>query len=240
MEYDNGEWIMRGVSENDPQRLKSPEELIRYVNEVGFLPLFKNSVPGFSVEEKTVPYHWWSEDPERDPWIWRGIVAESGKAAYGKFFEGKAGFISPEWFPVFANYRRDGYDFDSRWEDGKANIRLKKIMDHFQSGEEHFSHELKRIAGFGKDGEKNFEGCVTELQMETYLVIRAFRSKLNKKGEPYGWPITVYAAPESLWGGAVFEEIYKEDPQRSFERLSAHLEKICPGIGKAQIRKILR
>lgn len=58
---------MRGVPETNPYRLKTPDELIDYVNKAGFPPRFKNSVPGFSVEEKTVPAHWWSDDPERDP-----------------------------------------------------------------------------------------------------------------------------------------------------------------------------
>lgn len=240
MEYNNGEWIIKGISENDDRSLRSPDELIDYVNQVGFLPLFQNSISGFSVEEKTVSAHWWSEDPARDPWLWRGSIAESGKAVYGKFFEGKAGFISLEWFPVFANYRRNGYDFDARWDDGKTNIRLKKIMDHFMDGEEQSAHDLKRIAGFGKDGEKNFEGCVTELQMETYLVIRGFRRKLNKQGEPYGWPITVYTAPESIWGSGFLTESYREDPERAFERLAGQLKKICPGIEEKQIGKLLR
>ena len=53
--------------------------------------------------------------------------------AYGKFFDKKAGFISREWLPYFANYRRSGYDFDARWEDGLANIREKNIMDFYVS-----------------------------------------------------------------------------------------------------------
>ena len=42
-----------------------------------------------------------------------------------------AGFISRKWFPVFANYRRDGYDFDALFEDEKAPYKHKKIMDFF-------------------------------------------------------------------------------------------------------------
>ncbi|WP_331472454.1 hypothetical protein [Lacrimispora saccharolytica] len=63
--------------------------------------------------------------------MWREIIARSGKVAYGKFFDKKAGFISVEWLPVFANYRRDGYDFDALYEDGKAPRKHKKIMDNF-------------------------------------------------------------------------------------------------------------
>lgn len=33
-----------------------------------------------------------------------------------------------KWLPVFANYRRDGYDFDALFEDEKAPIKHKNIM----------------------------------------------------------------------------------------------------------------
>lgn len=132
MANEHGEWIMHGVEEHDPCCIKSVDKLIQYINEVGFLPLFKNEIPGFSVEERTVAKYWWSGYTERDPWEWREIVAGSGKVAYGKFFDKKAGFISKEWFPCFANYRRNGYNFDARWDDELASIRSKKIMDCFE------------------------------------------------------------------------------------------------------------
>ena len=55
MAYEQGEWIMRGLRRDDPARLHSPRELIERVNACGFLPLFRNGVPGFSVEEMTCP-----------------------------------------------------------------------------------------------------------------------------------------------------------------------------------------
>ena len=119
------------------------------------MPLFKNEIPGFSLEERTAPEYWWSGDPKSDPWEWREIIARSGKVAYGKFFDKKAGFISKQWFPYFANFRRDGYDFDALWDDEKASIRQKKIMDFYleeNAEAEYFSSELKKKAGFGKGG----------------------------------------------------------------------------------------
>ena len=71
------------------------------------------------------------DNPEKDPWMWRAIIAKKHDIVYGKFFANKAGFISRKWFPVFANYRRDGYDFDALFEDEKAPYKHKKIMDFF-------------------------------------------------------------------------------------------------------------
>ena len=126
MPNENGTWIMYGVSWNDPECLHSVDEAIDYINEVGFLPLFKNDIPGFSIEERTVPKYWWCGDSEVDPWEWRELIARSGKVAYGKFFDKKAGFISKKWLPYFVNVRRDGYDFDALWEDGKASAKQRK------------------------------------------------------------------------------------------------------------------
>ncbi len=40
---------------------------------------------------------------------------------------------------------------------------------------EYFSNDRKAKAGFGKDGEKGFDGTITSLQMQMYLCMRDFR-----------------------------------------------------------------
>lgn len=238
MSTENGEWIIRGLDWDDPLRIRTYEELICWIEEVGFLPLFGNEVKGFSVEEHTAAQGWWSGDPQQDPWTWREIIARSQRVAYGKFFNGRAGFISKEWLPVFANYRRDGYDFDSRWEDELASRRSKKIMDQFVNKEELMSSELKKLAGFGKGGEKNFEGTVTELQMQTYLVVKDFRQKTNKKGQKYGWPISVYTTPESLFGYGFVSAGYREDPAVSKQKIFQRVKELFPNTADQQITKV--
>lgn len=242
MPNESGTWIMYGVSWDDPECLHTVDEAIEYINEVGFLSLFKNDVPGFSLEERTVPEYWWSGDVNVDPWEWREIIARSGKIAYGKFFDKKAGFISKEWMPYFINIRRDGYDFDALWEDGKASFSQKKIMDLYADelmDEEYFSNELKKKAGFGKGGEKGFDGIMTSLQVEMYLCTHDFRQRKNKKGESYGWPIAVYATPEHLWGYDHVTSAYKEEPEDSAKRISNHIKDIYPIATAEQIRNII-
>ena len=51
MAIENGEWIMRGLDWDDPARIQRWEELIGWIDEIGFLPLFKNEVDGFSEED---------------------------------------------------------------------------------------------------------------------------------------------------------------------------------------------
>ena len=240
MPNEHVEWIMHGLSESDPRCLRSPAELSAYIDKVGFLPLFKNQVSGFSVEELTAPDYWWSGDEKRDPWEWRAIIAREGKIAYGKFFERKAGFISPKWLPRFINYRRDGYDFDALWDDGKVKYAKKRIMDLFADSAELFSYEMKQKAGFGKDGEKNFDGLTTELQMQTYLVNADFRCRLNKAGIPYGWAIAVFTTPEQRWGAELVASAYREAPERSWTAIIDHAAALYPQADKKQLEKLLK
>ena len=242
MGNESGEWVMYGVDWDDPECIHTVDEAIDYINSVGFLPLFKNEIPGFSLEERTVPEYWWSGDKERDPWEWRQIIAERGNILYGKFFNKKAGFITKEWFPAFANFRRDGYDFDALYEDGKASIRQKKIMDLFMEKEppaELFSFEIKAQAGFGKNGEKNFDGTITELEMKTYLCVRNFQQKVNKKGQKYGWSVAVYTMPEALLGAEAISGEYRENPLDSAKKIAAHMSDIYPVATDAQVRRII-
>ena len=236
-----GEWIIHGVTWDDPKCIHDVDEAVEYINRVGFLPLFKNEIPGFSLEERTVAEYWWSDDPVRDPWRWRIAIAKRHDVLYGKFFAKKAGFISQKWLPVFANYRRDGYDFDALYEDEKASIKHKKIMDHFMENDaEIYSYELKKLAGFGKDGEKGFDGAITSLMMQTYLCNCDFRKRINQKGVEYGWDVAVYSSPEHIYGYDHVASCYKEDPRTSWGKIADHMKLLYPEAKDMQIRKILK
>lgn len=80
--------------------IKSPADLIEAINKYGFLPYFRNSIEGFSIEEHIEPRYWFGD--EEGAWEWKGSVIQKTSCAYGKFFEHKAVYISKEWFPDFA------------------------------------------------------------------------------------------------------------------------------------------
>lgn len=235
----DGKWIMEGLDREDPRRIKTSKELSELINEIGFLPLFKNNVPGFSVEELTSPDYWWSGISEEDPWDWRVIIAAEGNIAYGKLYGNKAGFVSREWYPFLASYRRDGYDFDSRYEDGLASHRAKKIMDILEYKEEILSNELKSVAGFGKEGEKGFEGTLSALQMQTYITVRGFRKRRNKKNVEYGWPVAVYSLSESLFGEEHVKSAYHLKAQEAKDLMIAQIASKFPNVEKSEINKVI-
>ena len=249
MSIENGEWIMRGLDWDNPYRIRTWQELINWINEVGFLPLFGNEVEGFSAEEHTSPEYWWSGNRQEDPWEWREIIAASGQVAYGKFFANKAGFISLEWLPYFVNFRRNGYDFDARYQDGLASRREKKIMDFFIGVDEDqdavykderiLSTDLKKAAGFVKGGEKNYPGVITGLQMQMYLVISDFVRRKNKYGEEYGMAVSILLPPESIWGYEAVTAAYSEKPSESWNRIFQHVKKMYPAADENDIIKLI-
>lgn len=232
----DGKWIPEPSGET---LINSVEELEAMVNERGFMPFFKCRAPGLSVEEYSPGDSWWSGNAARDPWEWRATVAERGNIAYAKVFENKAGFISREWYPLFASYRRSGYDFDSRWDDGMATRRDKLIMDVLENGDSLPSFELKRLAGFGKDGEKGFEGTMQKLMMQTYVTIRGFKRRLNSKGEEYGWPVALYSTPEALFGHELVASSYNTGTDEARRLLIEKLTQYSSSISAADARKLI-
>lgn len=241
MEYSEGKWIMQGLvpsDKNHKNRLKSCDEMIDYIDKVGFLPLFSWEAKGFSVEEMTDAFDWFCDNPKTDPWLWRKEAARSKKVAYGKFFNKRAGFVSLEWFRHLVNFRRDGYDFDSLVDEGLAQRRQQLIMKVFEENQHMYSCEVKKLAGFSKGGEKNFNGIVTDLQMKTYLLLTDFKQKVSKKGNPYGMEIAIYSTPESVWGYDAVTEGYAFEPEESREKILTHIKGILPNADDRIIEKM--
>lgn len=220
--------------------IESYEELEQLVLTFGFLPFFKNTISGFSVEEHTPLELWFPDDEDVDgPWEWKGPVARNGKCVYGKFFRGKAGFVSLDWFPDFANYRRNGYDFDAKYEDGLASRKEKQIYDTILQQGSLLTKELKAICGYKKGGNKGFETVMTRLQMQTYITIADFDYMVDKKGNPYGWGIARYTTPEAQFEAEVITSAYPRLPKKSKERIFVHLKSLLLTDDENQLLKLI-
>lgn len=219
-------------------KIKSAQDMTDLVEQCGFLPFFRNEISGFSVEEHTLPGLWFSGE-EDGPWEWKGPAARSGKCVYGKLFRGKAGFVSLEWFPELANYRRDGYDFDARYDDGLAARKDKEMYDIILDGGSLLSKQIKKIGGYGRDGKKGFETIITRLQMQTYINVADFEYTLDAHGTPYGWGVARYTTPEEQFGAKLVRSAYRREPSESKELIFGHLRKLLPNAEEKQILKII-
>lgn len=218
--------------------LRCPDDVAELTEALGFLPFFANGIPGFSVEEHTPRELWFTEAD--GPWEWKGPIARTKRCLYGKFFGGKAGFISLEWFPDFANYRRDGFDFDSRYESGFASRKDMNVYDTVSRYGTVLSKKLKSLCGYSKGGEKGFDGVITRLQMQTYVCVADFEYMRDKYGKQYGWGVARYSTPEELLGYEAVTSAYSREPSESLKRILDHLKKVLPEADGARLLKMIK
>lgn len=195
--------------------LRSEKDLTQAVEEIGLLPLFAGKIPGFSAEEMT-PRDMWFQDGVEGPWEWREALAAEGRVVYAKLFHGKAGFVSRELFGHLANYRRQGYDFDARVDDGLARESERRLYALIQQGYGRSDDMRKAFGG------KGLESARTALQMQTYIAISGFERHINRRGEPYGWAMARYALAEDLFGD-LCASAYDFTPEASLEILCRRL-----------------
>ena len=218
--------------------IKTKEDIIRLVNELGFLPYFKGEIPGFSIEEN-IRALWGSEAEPEGPWEWKGPIIRAAGCAYGKFYRGRAMYVSRDWFPDFANHRRDGYDYDARVDDGLARWQDESIMAVLAGRGELKSRELKSLSCLSEESRRRFDQSLSFLQMQAYITTADFVYETDRLGRPYGWGVARYATPEHFFGAAFTERVYAREPEESREKLRAHLTKLLPQATGAQIKRLI-
>ena len=226
----------------DDFKIDSIEDLINVINELGFVPFFENDIEGFSIEEHIAPGHWFDDGDNGfwDVWEWKGPVINTAKCAYGKFYRGKAMYISSKWFPNFANYRRDGYDFDARFSDGFASYADRDLFELLDKEAPVYSKTLKKLGNYKKGGKTGFDSSIARLQKQCYVIISDFTYETDKEGNEYGWGIAEYSTPEKFFGKKFINKVYTREPEESYERLFKHFRKILPGVEDKWIAKILK
>ena len=218
--------------------LNSKEDIINAVNRLGFLPYFKNKISGFSIEEHIAPQLWFSDT--EGVWEWKGSIITEGNFAYGKFFGKKAVFMTLDWFLELANYRRDGYDFDAGFDDGKLKYSDKILYDKLESNAPALSKTLKALGGYDKESKGSFDAGMISLQTKCYALISDFVYMTDKYGRPYGWGVAEYSTPETHFGKAFTDKVYNKTPEESYNRIFEHLKGLFPDTEDRIIKKFIR
>ena len=215
--------------------ITSCPELMEAINIIGLLPLLDSGIPGFSADELVAPdcrYVMTDEGWDWPLWDWKGPMVTEGHYAYGKFFGGKAGFITMEWWPDFYNYRRN------KSPEPAADSIEGIIMEVLRVNGSMITRELRSACGF--DGAKmrsKFDGYVTRLQMACRVVTEDFVYPTDKHGNRYGWGWALLNTPERLFGHDAC--ICQRTPEESFSRLMVHLHTLLPQATDKQLAKLL-
>ena len=217
-------------------RIGSAAELMDLIADIGFLPLLDSGILGFSAEEVVdddcryvvFPDGGW----DWPLWKWKGQIVTEMPCSYGKFFRGKAGFVSREWWPDLCNYRRSRFPMPS------LDSIEGSILDVLRQHGSLITRQLRAECGFiGKGMRSKFDGYVTRLQMATYLVTEDFVYPVDKHGRQYGWGWSLLNTPEALFGREACT--CSRTPEESLRRLVAQFRRILPAATDAQIMRLV-
>ena len=218
------------------KEIHNSAELIEFINHIGFLPLLDSGINGFSAEEivdEDCRYVVFPDGGWDWPlWKWKGEIITDGGHVYGKFFAGKAGFISREWWPDLCNYRRSKHHAPA---EGSIEETILLILAEHGSL---ITRELRALCGF--DGPKmrsKFDGYVTRLQMATRIVTEDFVYPQDRHGNEYGWGWSLLTTPEQLYGYDACRCECSAD--ESLGRILQHLHRICPNATEKQILRMI-
>ena len=143
--------------------------LMEYIREVGFLPLLESGINGYSADavvDDDCRYVVFPDGGWDWPlWKWKGSIITEGGFVYGKFFAGKAGFVSRDWWADFCNYRRHR---SVTPEEGSIE---ETILFTLQEQGSMITRELRAACGFtGPKMRGKFDGYITRLQMDCRIV----------------------------------------------------------------------
>lgn len=144
--------------------------------------------------------------------------------------------MSLEWFPDLANYRRDGYDFEGRCDDGLVPYKDKLLMAYLDDHDPVISKDAKRQCGFTK----GYDTALTRLEMQTFITNRDFVYSRDKQGRPYGWGNALLTKPESWFGQELVDRAGERSPEESLDRLVAHLHGLMPDVSEDALRRELK
>ena len=175
--------------------LRTYEEFIRYLDEIGFMTLSANPAGLPNLSELTDDGQWFTE-LDTDPWRWKTRIVEERRAAYAKLFHRQPSFVSKEWYPAFLALRRGNDTFDDAYERGHMSMEARRIYNLFNSRSILALHEIKRLGGFASKSPCKFESAMTALQAGMFITVSGMTRMTTPEGRQYSWPVTEYRRVE--------------------------------------------
>ena len=217
--------------------IHSCAQLIETIKQAGFLPLLRSNIRGFSAEELVdddCGYVVFADGGWDWPmWKWKGPAVTEGDCVYGKFFAGKAGFVSRAWWPDLCNYRRATHPAP---QEGSIEEAILAVLAEHGSL---ITRELRAACGFtGPKMRSRFDAYVTRLQMGCRIVTEDFVYPTDRHGHEYGWGWSLLTTPERLYGREACH--CDRTPEESRQRMTAHLRALLPHSTDAQIQQLLK
>lgn len=212
-------------------RITGPEAMLDAIRELGIVPFFENSIPGYSIEEMTPASNWFDgeDDLRKTPWDWKIHCVQSGEIAYGKFlFGGKAAFATIEWYRELRRWRQS-------LEKYRPDEPQKKILGYL---EENGSIGIKEVRGLLGVKKGQADAQISRLMMQCRVVTGDIGRVYRGEDLHYnGWQVSSFCTPEDLFGTDSLD--VDHSPQEARARLLDHIAAIAPAATEAAISAIL-
>ena len=226
-----------------PPRITSAEAMVHAIQEMGIVPFFQNSIPGYSIEEMTPRDNWFDgqENLSLTPWDWKIACVQDGGIAYGKFLiSGKAAFATLEWYRELRAWRQAQPKY-------QPDAAQRQILDYL---EENGSIGIKEIRGLLGIKKGQADALVTRLMMQCRVVTGDITRVYRGPDLHYnGWQVSSFCTPEALFDTALpFPGFpFAEDtslevdhsPQEAYSRLTTKIRSLAPGATDRDIARLL-
>lgn len=226
-------------------RIDNAQAMERAIREVGFVPFFRNRIPGFSIQEMTPKEYWFDgEEGILGPWDWKIECVQSGDIAYGKFLcGGKASFATVEWYREIMNLQRLRFSLDKAGE---------MILEYVSAHGGISIKEVRSLLGVRKSAA---DAAIARLQRQCRLVTgdltRVYRGPNLKYS---GWQVATFCRPEDIFKGdssfAAFTSVpgfpfagdadplhTDHTPEESLEALADHIGSLYPDFLPSPVRR---
>ena len=193
------------------------------IQQIGIVPLLDSGIPGFSADELVDPScrYVLTDDGWNWPlWDWKGPIVTEGHFAYGKFFGGKAGFVTMDWWPDLCNYRRAKHPEPERDSIEGTVLEILRVNGSI------ITRDLRSACGF--DGPK--------MRSRFRVVTEDFVYPTDRHGNRYGWGWALLTTPEHLFGPC---QLPRRTPQESLDRLLTHLRTVVPQATEKQLLRLI-
>lgn len=179
-------------------QLKKYEDFINRIDEIGFMAL-SDILPGFpSLSEETPKENWHTGDPDTDPWCWKDKAAEEKQLAFGCILGGHKGFVSARMYSLFYAAFHPKEHMEERRVSGQVSQTVWQLWQLFEEKAMLNTSGIRQEMGVTlKKGGSKVDRAIQELQQYYYITVAGSRRKIDKYGQPYGWPANVYDKVES-------------------------------------------
>ncbi|MFC0416865.1 hypothetical protein ACFFHH_15615 [Cytobacillus solani] len=207
-------------------KVKTYEEAVKVVEEVGLLPLAP-LIPDFPSLNSITLEEAWHSGTEFDPWNWRTKFSAEGVAGYGKFMKKKSILVSRQLLPYVKKVLGYNDSVEERYYNGNVSKEALHLFRIISLEEGIDTRTLRTKADMReKEKKKIFENALVELQGTMDIVISGIQEKTDENGEKNGWSSTSFETYDS-WAKRNQIELIEINREEAIDYLLTHFKNIC-------------